>query len=137
MNKIIKRISRGITGTRLGLAALLLLALPATAVPLLYDVRYNPLLTGETEIEFIFDEDLYTDPSIQVFNEPARIELYFDNSDYEEKLEQVLIDKAGVKSIKSEFLGEGFHAVDSAAGVVREALIPGHLREGDRVSRLI
>ncbi|MDX1676236.1 type IV pilus secretin PilQ family protein [Arsukibacterium sp.] len=108
MDKIIKRISRGITGTRLCLAALLLLALPAAAVPLLYDVRYNPLLTGETEIEFIFDEDLYTDPSIQVFNEPARIELYFDNSDYEEKLEEVLIDKAGVKRIKSEFLGEGF-----------------------------
>ena len=51
----------------------------------------------------------------------------------------------------SEFLGEGFHAVDSAAGVVRggshgvngaagvvrEALIPGHLRKGDRDLRLI
>ena len=95
MDKIIKRISRGITGTRLAVTALLLFALPAAAVPLLYDVRYNPLLTGETEIEFIFDEDLYTDPSIQVFNEPARIELYFDNSDYEEKLEQVIIDHQG------------------------------------------
>ncbi|KKO49690.1 secretin [Arsukibacterium sp. MJ3] len=108
MDKIIKRISRGIIGTRLAVAGFLLLALPAAAVPLLYDIRYNPLLTGETEIEFIFDEDLYTDPSIQVFNEPARIELYFDNSDYEEKLEEVLIDKAGVKKVKSEFVGEGF-----------------------------
>ncbi|WP_333606459.1 type IV pilus secretin PilQ [Arsukibacterium sp.] len=110
MDKIIKKIASGITGTTLGLLALLV-ALPATAVPLLYDVRYNPLLTGETEIEFIFDEDLYTDPSIQVFNEPARIELFFDNSDYEEKLEEVLIDKAGVKRVKSEFVGDGFKSV--------------------------
>ena len=32
---------------------------------------------------------------------------------------------------------EGLHAVDSDAAVVRGALIPGHLREGDRVSRFI
>ncbi|WP_240224273.1 type IV pilus secretin PilQ [Rheinheimera hassiensis] len=80
-------------------------------MPLLYDVRYNPLLTGETEIEFIFDEELYADPSIQVFNEPARIELFFDNSDYEEKLNEVLIDKAGVKRVTSEFVGEGVKTV--------------------------
>ena len=36
-----------------------------------------------------------------------------------------------------EFVCEGFHGADSVAGVVREGLIPGHLREGDRVSRLI
>ena len=35
------------------------------------------------------------------------------------------------------FVREGFHAEDSAAGLVREGLIPGHLRKGDRVSRLI
>ena len=35
----------------------------------------------------------------------------------------------------SEFVCEGFHGADSAAGGVREGLIPGHLREGDRVSR--
>ena len=32
---------------------------------------------------------------------------------------------------------EGLHSVDSAAEVVREGLIPGHLREGDGVSRFI
>ncbi|MGI5308458.1 type IV pilus secretin PilQ [Rheinheimera sp. WS51] len=90
---------------------LTVLSLPAAAVPLLYDVKYNPLLTGETEIEFVFDEELYADPSIQVFNEPARIELFFDNSDYEEKLDEVLINKAGVKKVTSEFVGEGFRTV--------------------------
>lgn len=111
MDKIIKIMSGRLQRTALSFAALILLSLPAAAVPLLYDVRYNPLLTGETEIEFIFDEELYADPSIQVFNEPARIELFFDNSDYEEKLNEVLIDKAGVKRVTSEFVGEGFRTV--------------------------
>lgn len=111
MDKIIKIMSGRLQCTAMCFAALILLSLPAAAVPLLYDVRYNPLLTGETEIEFIFDEELYADPSIQVFNEPARIELFFDNSDYEEKLNEVLIDKAGVKRVTSEFVGEGFKTV--------------------------
>ncbi len=111
MDKIIKTMSDSIQRTILCFAALMLLSLPASAVPLLYDVRYNPLLTGETEIEFVFDEELYADPSIQVFNEPARIELFFDESDYEEKLNEVLIDKAGVKRITSEFSGDGFKTV--------------------------
>lgn len=111
MDKIIKIMSGRLQFTAMCLAALILVSLPASAVPLLYDVRYNPLLTGETEIEFIFDEELYADPSIQVFNEPARIELFFDNSDYEEKLNEVLIDKAGVKRVTSEFVGEGFKTV--------------------------
>ncbi|NQZ07394.1 MAG: hypothetical protein HRT35_09570, partial [Algicola sp.] len=37
-------------------AALLLLSLFASmaqAVPLLYDIRYNPLLSGEIEFEFV------------------------------------------------------------------------------------
>lgn len=111
MDKIIKTMSGRFLRLAISFAALALLSLPAAAVPLLYDVRYNPLLTGETEIEFIFDEELYADPSIQVFNEPARIELFFDNSDYEEKLNEVLIDKAGVKRVTSEFVGEGFRTV--------------------------
>lgn len=110
MDKIIKIMSSKIQRTLLCIAALMI-SLPAAAVPLLYDIRYNPLLTGETEIEFIFDEELYADPSIQVFNEPARIELFFDNSDYEEKLSEVLIDKAGVKRAVSEFVGDGFRTV--------------------------
>lgn len=111
MDKIIKTMSGTIQRTLLCFAAFMLLSLPAAAVPLLYDVRYNPLLTGETEIEFIFDEELYADPSIQVFNEPARIELFFDESDYEEKLKEVLIDKAGVKRVTSEFVDDGFRTV--------------------------
>ena len=111
MDKIIKKMSGKIQSTLLCLATFALLSLPAAAVPLLYDVRYNPLLTGETEIEFIFDEELYADPSIQVFNEPARIELFFNESDYEEKLQEVLIDKAGVKRITSEFVDDGFKTV--------------------------
>jgi type IV pilus assembly protein PilQ len=111
MDKIIKTTSGTIQRTLLCFAAFMLLSLPAAAVPLLYDVRYNPLLTGETEIEFIFDEELYADPSIQVFNEPARIELFFDESDYEEKLKEVLIDKAGVKRVTSEFVDDGFRTV--------------------------
>ncbi|PAJ72630.1 type IV pilus secretin PilQ [Pseudoalteromonas sp. NBT06-2] len=78
------------------------------AVPLLYDVRYNPLLEGETEIEFVFDEEIYIEPKIQVFSEPARIELFFDEADYEENLGEVLINKAGVKKVVSEFKNDGF-----------------------------
>lgn len=111
MDKIITIISDRYLRSLAYVLTLTFLSLPAAAVPLLYDVKYNPLLTGETEIEFVFDEELYTDPSIQVFNEPARIELFFDNSDYEEKLEQVLINKAGVKKVTSEFVGEGFRTV--------------------------
>ena len=111
MDKIIKTMSGKIQCTLMCFAALMLLSFKTMAVPLLYDVRYNPLLTGETEIEFIFDEDLYADPSIQVFNEPSRIELFFNESDYEEKLKEVLIDKAGVKRISSDFEGDGFKTV--------------------------
>ena len=41
----------------------------------------------------------------------------------------------GVNSA-AEDVRKGFRGVNSAAGVVREGFIPGHLREGDRVSRL-
>ncbi|MDP5136757.1 type IV pilus secretin PilQ family protein [Rheinheimera baltica] len=111
MDKIIKTMSGTIQRTLMCFAAFMLLSLPASAVPLLYDVKYNPLLTGETEIEFIFDEELYADPSIQVFNDPARIELFFNDSDYEERLNEVLIDKAGVKRVTSEFEGDGFKTI--------------------------
>ena len=94
--------------TRWMLSFLLLTSLPALAVPLLYDVRYNPLNTGETEIEFIFDEDLPSEPSVQVFNDPSRIELTFGDADFEEKLADVAIEKSGVKNARSEFFQEGF-----------------------------
>lgn len=89
-------------------AGLLVLSFGASAVPLLYDVRYNPLLDGETEIEFVFDEEIYVEPKIQVFSEPARIELFFDEADFEENLTEVLINKAGVKRVTHAFENDGF-----------------------------
>ena len=89
-------------------AVLLVCSFGASAVPLLYDVRYNPLLDGETEIEFVFDEEIYIEPKIQVFSEPARIELFFDEADFEENLTEVLINKAGVKRVTHEFENDGF-----------------------------
>nr|WP_233520604.1 type IV pilus secretin PilQ family protein [Flocculibacter collagenilyticus] len=93
--------------TWLSLALLTLFAGNALAVPLLYDIRYNPVMPNETEIAFVFDEEVYSQPNIQVFNEPARIELFFNESDFEENLEEVLIGKSGVKRVTSEFLDEG------------------------------
>lgn len=89
-------------------AGLLVLSFGASPVPLLYDVRYNPLLDGETEIEFVFDEEIYVEPKIQVFSEPARIELFFDEADFEENLTEVLINKAGVKRVTHAFENDGF-----------------------------
>ena len=89
-------------------AGLLVLSFGASAVPLLYDVRYNPLLDGETEIEFVFDEEIYIEPKIQVFSEPARIELFFDEADFEENRTEVLINKAGVKRVTHAFENDGF-----------------------------
>ncbi|OBP16401.1 secretin [Rheinheimera sp. SA_1] len=108
MENTTKTIKKLPVSRRLLLGILLLSAAPAMAVPLLYDVRYNPLSTGETEIEFVFDEDLQAEPTVQVLNEPSRIELTFAEADYEEKLADVEIDKAGVQRAKSEFFNEGF-----------------------------
>ncbi len=108
MENTTKTIKKLPMGRRLLLGIMLLSAAPAMAVPLLYDIRYNPLSTGETEIEFVFDEDLQEEPTVQVLNEPSRIELTFAEADYEEKLADVSIDKAGVQRAKSEFFNEGF-----------------------------
>ena len=108
MDKTIKTSKKIPVSSRWLLAALMLTAAPAMAVPLLYDVRYNPLSTGETEIEFVFDEDLQSEPAVQVQNDPSRIELTFEEADFEEKLTDVTINKAGVQRAKSEFLNEGF-----------------------------
>lgn len=84
-----------------------LFASSAAAVPLLYDLRYNPLLTGETNIEFVFDEELTTPPKVQVYNQPSRIEVFFDQADFEKNLANVQIKKAGVKHITTVFEDEG------------------------------
>ena len=46
--------------------------------------------------------------------------------------------RKGFKGVNSgaEDVRKGFRGVNSAAAIVREGFIPGHLREGDRVSRL-
>ncbi|QTH65215.1 type IV pilus secretin PilQ family protein [Psychrosphaera ytuae] len=85
----------------------LFMTFSAVSVPLLYDVRYTPIVKGETELEFVFDEALYSDPSIQVFNEPSRIELYFEETDFEESLGKVLIDKEGVLNIETKHRDKG------------------------------
>ncbi|MBU1437636.1 MAG: type IV pilus secretin PilQ family protein [Gammaproteobacteria bacterium] len=108
MENTTKTIKKLPASGRLLLGILMLSAAPAMAVPLLYDIRYNPQSTGETELEFVFDEDLQEEPTVQVLNEPSRIELTFAEADYEEKLADVDIDKAGVQRAKSEFFNEGF-----------------------------
>lgn len=45
---------------------LLLMTKAVSAAPLLYDVRYNPLLKGETELQLVFDEELKQQPAVQV-----------------------------------------------------------------------
>ncbi len=85
----------------------LFLTFTAASVPLLYDIRYTPIVKGETELEFVFDENLYSDPSVQVFNEPARIELFFDETDFDESLVNILIQKEGVINIETKHQENG------------------------------
>ena len=92
--------------TFLTLLALFMLG-SVKAIPLLYDVRYTPIVKGETELELVFDEDLYADPNVQVYNEPARIELFFDETDFEESLTNVLIEKDGVINIETQYMDDG------------------------------
>lgn len=74
----------------------------AFAEPLLYDVRYNPLLAGETELQLVFDEELTQQPNVQVFNNPARIEMRFTDSGVEEAMSEVAIDQAGIEKVTSK-----------------------------------
>lgn len=86
---------------------MLLYSAGAQAIPLLYDIRYNPLLSGETEFEFVFDEALEGEPKISIHNDPARIELLFPGADFEQNLAEVSIDKTGISKIKTEFGKKG------------------------------
>lgn len=92
---------------RLIFSAALLFSGNLLAAPLLYDIRYNPLNTGETEIEFVFDEPLTELPEVQALNGPARIELSFKQAEFEEKLADVSINKAGVLSARTQFWQQG------------------------------
>ncbi|WP_338362674.1 type IV pilus secretin PilQ family protein [uncultured Pseudoalteromonas sp.] len=79
----------------------------ASAAPLLYDVRYNPLLKGETELQLVFDEELTQQPIIQVHNTPARIEMLFEGVELDQGLENVPVDHAGINSVSSVLTEQG------------------------------
>ena len=85
----------------------LFVAKTASAAPLLYDVRYNPLLKGETELQLVFDEELTQQPKIQVHNTPARIEMLFDGAELEQGLENVPVDHAGINSVSRVLTEQG------------------------------
>lgn len=86
---------------------LLLMTKAVSAAPLLYDVRYNPLLKGETELQLVFDEELQQQPAVQVFNSPARIELLFDGVELDEGLTNIAINQAGISNITSMMTSAG------------------------------
>ncbi|CCQ10811.1 Type IV pilus biogenesis protein PilQ [Pseudoalteromonas luteoviolacea B = ATCC 29581] len=78
------------------------------ALPMLYDIRYNPVLENETELQLVFDEQLSIEPKVSVLNQPARIELFFAGAEYEESLKQLDINKAGIASLTSTLVDGGF-----------------------------
>lgn len=90
------------------LSSLLWLALPALAEPLLAEIRYSPLQSGDTEIAFVFEEKLNEMPQLQVQNNPARIQVSFQQAKFAPKLASVPIEKAGVQKATSEQIGDGF-----------------------------
>ncbi|MCC5452551.1 type IV pilus secretin PilQ family protein [Rheinheimera sp. UJ51] len=113
MDKLIKIKNVGRKVSRLGLLSWLLLALPASAAPLLYEVRFNPLLNGETEIEFVFDEPLLQEPDISLLNEPSRLNVRFAEAELEQRIADVAINNAGVSRVKSTLSEGGINAVIS------------------------
>ncbi|MGE6450052.1 type IV pilus secretin PilQ [Pseudoalteromonas tetraodonis] len=90
---------------------LLLMTKAVSAAPLLYDVRYNPLLKGETELQLVFDEELQQQPAVQVFNSPARIELLFDGVELDEGLTNIAINQAGISNITSMMTSAGLKVI--------------------------
>lgn len=98
----LKSISRSLLA-----AIALITANAAIAGPLLYDVRYNPLLKGETELQLVFDEELTLEPKVQVFNSPARIEMFFDTAELEVGLNDVAVNQAGISSVTNILTDEG------------------------------
>lgn len=78
------------------------------AVPMLYDVRYNPVPDKETELQFVFDEQLDIEPTVTVLNSPARLALFFPNAEFEESLKSLAVNKAGIQVIESRMEEKGF-----------------------------
>ncbi|MFT6788370.1 MAG: type IV pilus assembly protein PilQ [Pseudoalteromonas rhizosphaerae] len=73
----------------------------AMATPLLYDIRYSPLIAGETQLQLVFDEELSEEPKVQVFNNPARIEMRFNATDVELGISEVQINQGGIEKVNS------------------------------------
>ncbi|TMN45022.1 type IV pilus secretin PilQ family protein [Pseudoalteromonas sp. S2755] len=80
----------------------------AHAIPMLYDIRYNPVSTGETQLQLVFDEKLNTEPKVRVVGESTSIELFFQQAEFEESLKALSINKAGIQGITSELRDGGF-----------------------------
>jgi type IV pilus assembly protein PilQ len=90
------------------LSSLLWLVAPALAEPLLSEIRYSPLQSGDTEIAFVFDEKINEMPQLQVQSNPARIQVQFNQAKFAEPLASVEIDKAGIDKASTEQVGDGF-----------------------------
>ena len=94
------------------LAALaLILMQTAIAAPLLYDVRYNPLMKGETQLQLVFDEALTFEPKVQVYNAPARIEMLFSNVGVDNEVRDVPANQAGIQHVTSTLTADGLKVV--------------------------
>ncbi|USD28912.1 type IV pilus secretin PilQ family protein [Pseudoalteromonas sp. SCSIO 43201] len=89
-------------------AAFVCLSSIAQAIPMLYDIRYNPVPTGETQLQLVFDEKLSGEPSVSVNGENTSLELFFQQAEFEESLKMLEINKAGIKGITSQLRDGGF-----------------------------
>ncbi|KAF7769007.1 type IV pilus assembly protein PilQ [Pseudoalteromonas citrea] len=101
-----KSVNFGFRATISGM--LLVLSGLVQAVPMLYDVRYNPVPNEETELQFVFDEQLDIEPTVTVLNSPARLALFFPGAEFEESLKSLAVNKAGIQVIKSRMEEKGF-----------------------------
>lgn len=89
------------------LVGMLMLSLnSAQAQNLMYEIKYNPVVAGETRFEFVFNEVLTESPDIQVINNPARLRITLNNATFEQFLKQTKVDAAGVESISVEQIDE-------------------------------
>ncbi len=75
---------------------------PAQAQNRMYDIKYNPVVAGETRFEFVFDQPIAGTPDIQVINNPARIRVKLPEATFEQFLANTKVDSAGVENITVE-----------------------------------
>lgn len=141
MDKLARIKNAGSKCSRLWLLACLLITLPVTASPLLYEVRYNPLLNGETEIEFIFDEPLTNTPEVTLLNAPARLSVSFAAAELEPRLSNVAIDSAGITQIRSMLTEQGVTSVIGMESLkvyrtrISENIFAVHLADTPQITR--